>query len=195
MKKFTAFVLALICGLVLTGCNNRSMNYIIENEPSMVGIVKDTKDNSILVENESGEYWVSLHAENKDSVTHFSIGDEVVVYYDGNMAEGYPMQINTVYAITLRTPADRAAEELGDLIPMVMVDGVLYLDTGEVSTKEREDGLFDGEITATVDQGKQPTENDQSNFGTGYGYQYGINGTIEIYINEKWGVFEAERTE
>ena len=60
------------------------------------------------MENETGEYIVSLDVENKDSMTHFSIGDEVVVYYDGNIAESYPMQINTVYAITLKTPADRA---------------------------------------------------------------------------------------
>ena len=108
MKKLIALVLAWVCVLSLVGCNNRSMNYIIENEPSIMGIVKDTNDNSILIENEDGEYWVSLNVENKDSMTHFSIGDEVVVYYDGNIAESYPMQINTVYAITLKTPADRA---------------------------------------------------------------------------------------
>ena len=44
-------------------------------------------------------------------MTHFSIGDEVVVYYDGNVAESYPMQINTVYAITLKTPANRAEND------------------------------------------------------------------------------------
>ena len=111
MKKFIALVLALICVLSLAGCNNRSMNYIIANEPSITGIVQETNDKSILIENEDGEYWVSLNVENKDSMTHFSIGDEVVVYYDGNVAESYPMQINTVYAITLKTPANRAEND------------------------------------------------------------------------------------
>ena len=111
MKKLIALVLALVCVLSLVGCNNRSMDYIIENEPSIMGVVKDTNDNSILIENEDGEYWVSLNAENKDSMTHFSIGDEVVVYYDGNIAESYPMQINTVYAITLKTPANRTEND------------------------------------------------------------------------------------
>ena len=111
MKKLIALVLALVCVLSLVGCNNRSMNYIIENEPSIMGVVKDTNDNSILIENEDGEYWVSLNAENKDSMTHFSIGDEVVVYYDGNIAESYPMEINTVYAITLKTPANRTEND------------------------------------------------------------------------------------
>ena len=83
----------------------------------------------------------------------------------------------------------------GDLRPMVMVEGVLYLDTNIVSTTIREDGLFDGEITTTVDRNQTPVEDNQSNFGTGYGYQFGTNDTIEIYINEKWVVFEAEVTE
>ena len=39
-------------------------------------------------------------------MTNFNIDDEVIVYYDGDIAETYPMQINTVYAITLKTPAD-----------------------------------------------------------------------------------------
>ena len=113
MKKLIALVLALICVLSLVGCNNRSMNYIISNEPSITGIVKETNENAILIENDDGEYWVSLNVESKDSVTNFNVGDEVVVYYDGNIAESYPMQINTVYAITLKTPADRTENNKG----------------------------------------------------------------------------------
>ena len=108
MKKLAAFIFMLICLMSLGGCMNKSMNYIISNEPNITCIVIEMNDNSILIENQSGEYWVSLNVENQDSVTHFIIGDEVVVYYDGNIAESYPMQINKVYAITLKTPADRA---------------------------------------------------------------------------------------
>ena len=107
MKRRIALVLTLICVLTFSGCSSRSMNYIIENEPNMTGVVKEVKDHSILMENEAGEYWVSLNVENKDSMTHFDIGDEVVVYFDGNISESDPMLINTVYAITLKTPADR----------------------------------------------------------------------------------------
>ena len=112
MKKLIAAVLLIICIMKMCGCNNRSMNYIIQNEPNITGIVKSITNESFLMENETGEYWVSLKVENKDSMTHFSIGDEVVVYFDGNIAESYPMQINTVYAITLKTPADRAVNEI-----------------------------------------------------------------------------------
>ena len=108
MKKLIAVLLLLNCMLGLVGCNSRSMNYIIANEPNITGVVKEANENAILIENETGEYWVSLNVENEDSMTYFSIGDEVVVYYDGNIAESYPMQINTVYAITLKEPADRA---------------------------------------------------------------------------------------
>ena len=111
MKKLIALVLALVCVLGMVGCNNRSMNYIISNEPSITGIVKETNENAILIENDDGEYWASLNVENKDSVTNFNIGDEVVVYYDGNIAESYPMQINTVYAITLKTSSDRTEND------------------------------------------------------------------------------------
>ena len=105
MKKLTALVLTFICVLALAGCNNKSVNNIIENKPNVVGIIKEAADRSILIENENGEYWVSLNAENKDSMTNFNIGDEVVVYYDGGIAESYPMQINNVSAIILKTPA------------------------------------------------------------------------------------------
>ena len=108
MKKLIALLLSLICLLGLAGCSNRSMNYIVANEPNITGVVKEANENAILIENETGEYWVSLNVENEDSMTHFSVGDEVVVYYDGNIAESYPMQINTVYAILLKEPADRA---------------------------------------------------------------------------------------
>ena len=84
-------------------------------------------------------------------------------------------------------------KQLNDFIPMVMVDGTLYLDTGKESTiQERKCGTPDGEITSTVDQTEKPTKDNQSNFGTGYEYQYGSEGTIELYMNEKWWVFAAE---
>lgn len=76
-----------------------------------------------------------------------------------------------------------------------MVDGILYLDTGRTSTVKFSCGNMDWEITSQVPQSQKPTIDDRSNFGTGYGYQYGAEeGTIEIYINQKWCVFSAEGT-
>lgn len=130
MKKIIALTLVLISVLSLIGCNIKSMNYIISNKPSIAGFVRKTSDNSILIENESGEYWVSLAVENKDSMTHFNIDDEVVVYFDGTFAESYPMQIHTVYAITLRTPVSQTD------------DSNTYVGDGSLAEPgEGEDGL------------------------------------------------------
>ena len=110
MKKLTALLAALACMFTLAACNEKSMDKIIASEPSITGTVTDTQEGSILIENGDGEYWVSLDVENQDSMTHFTVGDEVVVYFDGTIAETYPMQISKVYAITLKTPADREAQ-------------------------------------------------------------------------------------
>ena len=85
------------------------------------------------------------------------------------------------------------SSEEWDRIPMVMVNGELYLDTGKESTVIARCGMMDGEITSQVPGNEEPTVNDQSNFGIGYGYQYGaIEGTIEINMNGKWWIFATE---
>lgn len=81
-------------------------------------------------------------------------------------------------------------ETLPDRIPMVMVDGKLYYDTGRESTIDGRCGTMDGEISSTVDASQVPTEDNQSNFGSDYGYQYITESTIELYINDKWMVYE-----
>ena len=82
------------------------------------------------------------------------------------------------------------ANAMWDRIPMVRIDGKLYYDTGRESIMDARCGTMDGEITSTVDGTEIPTEDSQSNFGSGFGYQYGADDTIEIYMNEKWFVFE-----
>ena len=112
MKKYLIIVLSVLCVLGLVGCKNKSLNYIISNEPSIIGSIKEVNESSILLENESGEYVVSLNVENSDGIySPIQVGDEVTVYYDGNIAESYPMQINKVYAILLKEPADRGVNE------------------------------------------------------------------------------------
>ena len=112
MRKYIAVIISIICVLGLVGCNNKSMNYIISNEPNIVGIITEVNENSVLIENETGEYVVSLDVENSDGIySSMMIGDEVTVYYDGSIAESYPMQINQVYAILLKELADRTVNE------------------------------------------------------------------------------------
>lgn len=216
MKKRIALFLVLFCVLGLAGCHNKSLNYIIENKPNVTGIVEEVYDGYIIVYSETaegypnGSHWsISLNTENKDSYTDVVVGDEIVFYYDGMAMETDPLQVSTVYAITLKKPADRTVNETmeekdaesleetivgNDLIPMVMVNGELYMDTGHESTVKARCGMMDGEITSTVNRTEEPTKDNESNFGTGYGYQYGSQeGLIEIYMNDKWFVFATEK--
>lgn len=74
----------------------------------------------------------------------------------------------------------------------VRIDGVLYYDTGTVSDMEYRCGTPDGVITDTTDADALPTEDGQSNFGTGYGYQFAADGTVEVEIDGEYVIFAAE---
>jgi len=118
MKKFIALILSLTLVLALVGCNNNSMNYIIANKPSVTGVVEEVHTDYVIMYAETAEGYpngtrwnVPLKVENKNSYTDVVVGDEIVVYYDGSAMETDPLQIATVYAITLKTPADRNSNE------------------------------------------------------------------------------------
>lgn len=112
MKKLIALVLAFVCVLGLVGCNNRNL----ENKPTVTGFIQEIHDDCIIIYTSTADGYpygasfdVSINIKNCDAIySPLAIGDEIVVYYDGNMAESNPPQINTVYAITLKTPANRA---------------------------------------------------------------------------------------
>ena len=74
----------------------------------------------------------------------------------------------------------------------VCIDGVLYYDTGAVSDTETRRAIFDGVISGTTAADALPTEDGQSNFGTGYGYQFAADGTVEVEIDGEYVVFAAE---
>ena len=57
------------------------------------------------------------------------VGDVIEIEYSGEILETYPARIADVYGIKVVEEA-----ETWDLIPMVMVNGTLYLDTGHEST-------------------------------------------------------------
>jgi hypothetical protein len=97
--------------------------------------------------------------------------------------------IDYQYIKTLIQEQNRSAE-LYDLIPMVRIDGRLYLDTGKESDITGRCGVMDGQITSTVEPFEKPTKDDQSNFGVGYEYQFINDNSIDIYMNDKWIRFE-----
>ena len=78
-----------------------------------------------------------------------------------------------------------------DICPCVMVNGVVYYDTGYKSSLDDRCEDMDGQITSECSGSEVPTEDNQSNFGKGYDYQYGsVEGTIEIQLTDgNWYVF------
>lgn len=95
--------------------------------------------------------------------------------------------------LPLPQKADEESEEQWDLIPQVMVDDTLYFTTGFTASPLDRPEEPDGTITSAVAGYEQPVQNDQSNFGTGYVYQYGnTDGTIEINIDGRWWIYATE---
>lgn len=80
----------------------------------------------------------------------------------------------------------------GDLRPMLMHDGTIYLDTNKQISTEIDDSSVLGEINSSVDSTKRPSENGQSNFGSVGAKYAAYEGDIVILLNNKWIIFEKE---
>lgn len=97
-------------------------------------------------------------------------------------------------SITESGEVESTDQNTGNSSPMVMIKGELYYDTGRESDFIGRCGVMDGKILTTVDGTEIPKEDDQSNFGSGYGYQF-IDKGIDIKIDQKWIRFEKETKE
>lgn len=194
MKKYISIILSIICILSLIGCGKKEP-VVDPPNVSFQATILEISNQTYLVEPVEG----SQELTSADRITvpmstmspspEPKVGDIIEITYNGEIAESYPAEISEIYGIKVVKEAEKC-----DLIPMVMVNGELYLDTGKESTVEDRCGLMDGKITSEVDGSECPTKDNQSNFGTGYGYQYGSHeGTIEIYMNDKWWVFATEK--
>ena len=73
----------------------------------------------------------------------------------------------------------------------IFVNGILYENTGRESDIDARCGTMDGAIESSVESWQEPTEERQSNFGTGYEFQYVTNEEIDVVIDGKWMVFRA----
>lgn len=75
-----------------------------------------------------------------------------------------------------------------DFVEMIKVKDQVYISTDVVVDVLR-CGVMDGEIDSTVDPGVLPEKNNQSNFGTGYGYQIRSANIVDVYIDGEWIMF------
>jgi len=177
-------------------CNNKDKVVVCSLDSVFQAKILEIFDGYYLVEPVEGSPElrssdrIEVKIEHLDSSLEPEVGDIIEIIHSGEIMESDPARLQDVYSIRV---VKEEAQEQWDLIPMVMVDGKLYLDTGMESSVEARCGVMDGEITSSVDGTKKPTQDGESNFGTGYGYQYGPQeGTIEIFMNEKWWVFATE---
>lgn len=83
---------------------------------------------------------------------------------------------------------DAGETDDGAYPPSVMIDGVVYKDTGYVDSMSG-CGVMDGEIRSSVDGRQLPAEDDQSNFGTGYEYQRSSEGQVMVEIDGERRIF------
>lgn len=79
-----------------------------------------------------------------------------------------------------------------DAMRTIMVNGVLYYDTGNESDLTGRCGVPDGEITSAVARTEIPAKDNQSNFGKGYEYQFVDEAGIDVLIDQKWVRFEKD---
>lgn len=72
--------------------------------------------------------------------------------------------------------------------PCVRVNGVIYQDTGFLSSMVG-CGNMDGKITTSVESTQLPAKDDEANFGKGYGYQLGADDTLLVYWDDEPHIF------
>ena len=141
------------------------------------------------------------HIKSQDSLMEFVESKYDVIFVE-QAGSGYLFQSKThtvimtgevylryynIWEVSIKQKA-----ELHDLIPMVMIDGDLYLGTGKESDINARCGVMDGKITSTVSAQETPTQNNQSNFGNDFEYQHVDQNNIDIVINGKWMRFKKE---
>lgn len=78
---------------------------------------------------------------------------------------------------------------------IVKVNGILYYDTGKLSTIEGRCGMPDDYIYSTVLPNEIPESDNESNFGSGYGFQYETENTIAMFLPTGWTVFSSNEVE
>ena len=172
---------------VAADCGNREqigelLSILADMEPTNLQSVQDIP--------QADEY-TSIHFEDTEGRVY------TIFYYETDGTDYVEQPYQGIYkpAPALGGLLDSLMESgeapLNDRIPMVMADGAMYYDTGRESTVTGRCGVMDGEITSAVERTEVPSENNQSNFGAGYGYQWGPEeGTLEVCMDGKWLVFE-----
>lgn len=108
----------------------------------------------------------------------------------GENAGSAEHQISSSAETAIAEAVDESEHAEYDYPEMVMIDNYLYYDSREIST-DSGCGNADGTIADSTEI--LPTENDQSNFGAGYEYQFMKDNIVEICNDDEWHIFVVYR--
>lgn len=95
----------------------------------------------------------------------------------------------TLSVACMKTDTDEEVKAERNYPPMVKVAGVVYVDTGYENAMAT-CATVDGEIKTAMDGREMPARDDESNFGTGYGYQFWEKGYLNVRLNNRWILFK-----
>lgn len=176
MKKIFILLIVLICVVSLIGCSNKDTENIADIDPGIAGVVTEIYENSFLMHGEptvdypaGADYNVSLKSESENSYTYLAVGDEVIVYHSGDIAESDPLQINTVSAIELKTPAPNDNKndktDMGKIVKIIdrtqnediAVDTALEMFYEDETAKYYFGGMMSEYILAEYENGSRKT--------------------------------------
>lgn len=188
IKKFFVFCFSVFsAAALLAGCAGPAPSQAAGEEAppeTYEGTVSEGYDGGsvLTLETDTGEsYSFSLGQETKiTGADAVAAGDRVTLTCVNKAGAAYP----SVLAIEVMEPQKEP-------IRMLMIEGALYTDTGRTNNLSR-CGVMDGEIVTSVAADEVPTQNNESNFGTGYGYQFSSENGVDVCIDGVWSEFAKE---
>lgn len=165
----------------------------IENDVLLTGVITEIKGETLYFSADGADYQIPGYAEWIMTGPEYCPGDTVTVHYDGRIQELYPMipagvtKIDWVSAGEKETEEESAEEELP---VMIMVNGKLYYDSSEKRDPSLKTcGTMDGKIWSWI-AGSVPFEDNMSNIGKDWEYQYGGEGEIDLQMEDGWHIFK-----
>lgn len=150
---------------------------------NQIGIVgADSKDKIYEYKDFSADEWIIEYYESGEM-------DVPMLYREQNV-DDIPDDIASDYDWNNIVTEESCTSEAPML---VMVNDVVYKNTGYVCSAVG-CGTMDGKISTSVNSSETPTENDQSNFGSGYDYQYSSEGQIIVDIDGERLIFRDSKS-
>lgn len=203
MKKILVSLLGLILIISMFGCSNKQEiteynldtvreqtyeEYLSEQTEETLMSIEGIQIVDITISNiEEQKYSADVSITASEDISDEAI--EQIKEYLNNTFENVTLTINgkEISYVEIENNNECAEEEMPRLI---RVKNELYYDCAEESTETGRCGMMDGTIEKTVDNESVPMINNMSNFGVGYGYQYGFGeNKIEVLIDDKWCIF------